>query len=37
VGDPEWKKLRAIPEYADKEIVSRISNKILQPTAFSEL
>jgi hypothetical protein len=36
-NDPEWKKLRAIPEYADKEIVSRITNKILSPTAFSEI
>src|SRR5207302_6244171 len=35
--DPEWKKLRAIPEYADKEIVSRITNKILSPMAFSEI
>jgi hypothetical protein len=35
--DAEWKKLRAVPEYADKEIVSRITNKILSPTAFSEI
>ena len=35
--DAEWKKLRAIPEYADKEIVSRITNKILIPSAFSEI
>jgi hypothetical protein len=35
--DTEWQKLRAIPEYADKEIVSRITNKILSPTAFSEI
>ena len=35
--DPEWLKLRAIPDYADKEIVSRITNKILTPTAFSEI
>ena len=35
--DAEWKKLKAIPEYADKEIVSRITNKILTPTAFSEI
>lgn len=35
--DPEWLKLRAIPEYADKEIVSRITNKLLTPTAFSEI
>jgi hypothetical protein len=35
--DPEWLKLKAIPEYADKEIVSRITNKILRPMAFSEI
>jgi hypothetical protein len=35
--DAEWIKLKAIPEYADKEIVSRITNKILLPTAFSEI
>jgi hypothetical protein len=35
--DPEWLKLKAIPEYADKEIVSRITNKILSPKAYSEV
>jgi hypothetical protein len=35
--DAEWKKLRAIPEYADKEIVSKITNKILMPAAYSEI
>jgi hypothetical protein len=35
--DPEWLKLKAIPEYADKEIVSHITNKLLTPTAFSEI
>ena len=30
-------KLKAIPEYADKEIVSRITNKILTPTPYSEI
>jgi len=35
--DPEWLKLKAIPEYADKEIVSRITNKILVPTSYSEM
>jgi len=35
--DPEWQKLRAMPEYADKEIVSRITNKILVPASFSQL
>jgi hypothetical protein len=37
VADPEWLKLRAIPEYADKEIVSRITNKILTPASYSEI
>jgi hypothetical protein len=36
-GDAEWQKLRAIPEYADKEIVSRITNLLLTPTAYSEI
>lgn len=35
--DEEWLKLKAVPEYADKEIVSRITNKLLTPTAFSEI
>lgn len=35
--DPEWLKLKAMPEYADKEIVSRITNHILTPAAYSEL
>jgi hypothetical protein len=35
--DPDWLKLKAIPEYADKEIVSRITNRILTPTAYSEI
>jgi hypothetical protein len=37
IKDDEWQKLRAIPEYADKEIVSRITNKVLTPTAYSEI
>jgi hypothetical protein len=35
--DAEWKKLRAMPEYADKEIVSRITNRVLTPTPYSEI
>jgi hypothetical protein len=35
--DAEWQKLRAVPEYADKEIVSRITNKVLTPTDYSEI
>ncbi len=36
-GDAEWKKLKAIPEYADSEIVSHITNLILTPAAYSEV
>lgn len=36
-ADDEWKKLKAMPEYADKEIVSRITNKILTPEPYSEI
>jgi hypothetical protein len=35
--DPEWLKLRATPGYADKEIVSRITNKLLTPAPYSEI
>jgi hypothetical protein len=34
---PEWLRMKAIPEYADKEIVSRITNRLLAPAAYSEL
>jgi hypothetical protein len=37
VKDAEWLKLRAIPEYADKEIVSHITNKVLTPASYSEI
>jgi hypothetical protein len=37
IKDREWEKLRAIPEYADKEIVSRITNKVLTPAPYSEI
>ncbi len=36
-GDDDWKKLKAMPEYADKEIVSHITNKILTPEPYSEI
>jgi hypothetical protein len=35
--NPEWLKIKAIPEYADKEIVSKITNRLLTPTAYSEI
>ena len=34
---PDWLRLKAIPEYADKEIVSKITNYILTPAAYSEI
>jgi len=36
-SDPDWQKMRAIPEYADALIVSNISIAILRPLAFSEI
>jgi hypothetical protein len=27
-ADPEWLKLKAIPEYADKEIVLKVTNRL---------
>jgi len=37
VSDPEWKKMSAMPEYADKEILSRITNLLLTPREYSEI
>lgn len=34
-SDPEWQKMRGIPGNTDAEIVSNISNSLLQPLAFS--
>ena len=36
-GDDDWKKLKAMPEYADKAIVSNITNKVLTPESYSEI
>jgi NIPSNAP len=36
-ADPEWLKVKAVPEYADKEIVSKITNRVLTPAAYSEV
>lgn len=37
VADPEWKKLSTTPGYTDVETVSRITNTILSPKAYSEI
>ena len=36
-GDPEWQKMRAQPGFTDPEIVSNISNSIVQPLPLSEI
>ncbi len=36
-ADPKWLALRARPEYADREIVSGITNIVLNPAACSQL
>jgi len=37
VADPEWKKISAIPEYADALLVSRITSTMLSPAEFSQI
>ncbi|MFC5408245.1 NIPSNAP family protein [Larkinella bovis] len=36
-SDPEWKKISAIPDYANARIVSNITRTFLIPTAFSQI
>ncbi|GAB4024265.1 NIPSNAP family protein [Spirosoma koreense] len=36
-GDPDWKKISSMPEYADARIISNINRTFLVPTAFSQL
>jgi hypothetical protein len=36
-SDPDWAKLRATPGYTDAEILTRISNVLLRPTAYSQI
>jgi hypothetical protein len=36
-ADPEWAKLKAMPEYLDSEIVLKVDNYILTPAAYSQL
>lgn len=36
-ADPEWLKLRAVPEYEDKRIVSGIRNILLSPLGCSQI
>ncbi len=36
-SSPQWNKLKAIPEYADAKIVSKITSMFLVPTEFSQV
>jgi hypothetical protein len=36
-GDPKWKEIKAVPEYADAKIVSRITATFLVPYPFSQI
>lgn len=36
-NDPEWKKLSAMPEYKDSEVVSGISSIVLNPAPYSQV
>lgn len=37
VEDPEWNRIKAIPEYADAKIVSHITRTFLTPASFSQI
>ena len=36
-ADPAWRKLRAIPEYADKRILCGSTNLLLKPAPYSQV
>jgi hypothetical protein len=36
-GDPEWKKISSVPEYADALLVSKITSTYIIPTAYSQI
>jgi hypothetical protein len=36
-GDPQWKKISSVPEYADALLVSKITSTMLSPTAYSQI
>ena len=36
-GDPEWKKISSMPEYADSKNISNIHRTFLVPAAFSQV
>jgi hypothetical protein len=36
-SDPEWKKISAVPEYADAKLVSKITSTMIQPASYSQI
>lgn len=36
-GDPEWNRIKALPEYEDAKIVSNITRTFLVPASFSQI
>jgi hypothetical protein len=36
-SDPEWKKISAVPEYADALLVSKITATFIVPMSFSQV
>ena len=36
-SDPQWKKISAMPEYADALLVSKITSTMLVPTTYSQI
>lgn len=37
VADAQWKKISAVPEYADALLVNKITSTLLVPTAYSQI
>ncbi|RFM25760.1 NIPSNAP family protein [Deminuibacter soli] len=37
IGDPEWKKVSAIPEYSDAKLISKIVRTFLKPADYSQI
>ncbi|MEO3406389.1 NIPSNAP family protein [Mucilaginibacter sp. CAU 1740] len=37
VSDPQWKKISAVPEYADALLVNKITSTMLVPTDYSQI
>lgn len=37
VDSPEWNKLKAIPDYADAKLISKISSTFWVPTSYSQI